>query len=56
MIADTLHHRETLLEARFIEIIEKDSADATRFLAMLEIKILVTPCLETWIKLGAKWR
>lgn len=53
-IADASHQRERPLEAAFRVIIEENAADATLLVAMLQIEILVAPCLEARIQRDAE--
>ena len=55
-IPHALHHGKTLYQAEFLEIVEKDAADAALFLAMLEVKVFVAPLLEARVFVVAERR
>src|ERR1035437_5739318 len=55
MIADALGHCEALLESEFVEIVEKNSAQAARLLAVFQVKIIVAPLLEARMQSRAEW-
>ena len=46
MIADALHELEAFFKTKFIEVIEKYTADAAWLVPVLDEKILVAPFLE----------
>jgi hypothetical protein len=45
---------EAALEAAFVEVVEKDAADAARFVAVLEEEVVVAPLLVFRIDLVAE--
>src|SRR5699024_9499561 len=47
--ADVTDECEAAIKARFVEIIEKQPADAAAFVAVAQVKIIVTPRLEAWV-------
>ncbi len=56
MVADAAHERETVFEAPFVEIVEEQAADAARFVAVLEVEVVVAPFFETRIDIVAEGR
>ena len=42
-----------MVEAAFVEIVEEDAAQAPRFLAVLEVEVLVAPLLEARMEIAA---
>ena len=49
MVADALNQVKTEIEIALTHIVKEDTTDAARFLAMLQIKILITQFFETWM-------
>src|SRR5690606_20405345 len=48
-VAHRLQKTETGVEGPFVEIVEEQPTHSPRFLAVLEVEILVTPCLKARI-------
>nr|GFD59570.1 hypothetical protein [Tanacetum cinerariifolium] len=44
------------IEAELVEIVEEDTADATCFLAVLQVEIIVAPALEARMQFAAERR
>jgi len=53
-ITDGLRQAEAALETAFVEVVEKDPADAARFVAMLEEEVLVAPFLVLGVDVVAE--
>ena len=54
MITNALHQRQRVLKAALSPVIEKQSPDAAGFLAMGQVKIVITPSLHFRIQILAK--
>ena len=54
MVADAAQKSKGGIKAPLIEVVKKQAADAARFLAMLEMKILVTPAFEARVYVFAE--
>ena len=52
-IADRAHHRKPAFKTQFGEIIEKHTADAALFMAVLQVEVFVAPGLEARVFVGA---
>ena len=53
-VADGLQEAKTGVEAPVVEVVEKQSADAARFVAVFKIEVAVAPLFEARINVGAE--
>ena len=52
MVADAAQKSKGGIKAPLIEVVKKQAAHAPGFVAMLEVKVVITPALEARIDLG----